>query len=150
VFPLEAYQITGYSDSLAAACVVLKTTYLNHVIENFHTRVQYYLFLIFSNNNNSNSQQNYKNKSFNNNNYTYKQNNNNQNNQNNQVNIFYNQNEPEKTNIDVINEIHRDLDKDLQHTLEEALKIFNFHEGVHKVENKYINAIENKVIIFLK
>jgi hypothetical protein len=47
VFPLEAYHITGYSDSLAAACVLLKTTYLNHVVENFHTRVQYYLFLKF-------------------------------------------------------------------------------------------------------
>jgi hypothetical protein len=104
VFPLEGYEITGYSGSLAAACVVLKTTYLNHVVENFHTRVQYYLLLKFNNNNNSNSQQSYKKKSFNNNNYTYKQNN------NNQVDIFYNQNEPEKTNIDDINEIHRDLD----------------------------------------
>jgi hypothetical protein len=47
IYPLESNNITGYSDSLAAACTLLKTVYLNHVVENFMRRVQYYLFIEF-------------------------------------------------------------------------------------------------------
>jgi hypothetical protein len=47
IYPLESNNITGYSDSLAAACELLKTTYLNHITEKFHIRIQYYLFLKF-------------------------------------------------------------------------------------------------------
>ncbi|GAA5797947.1 hypothetical protein HPULCUR_003345 [Helicostylum pulchrum] len=38
VFSLKDSNIKGYSDSLSAACVVLATTYLNHIVENFKRR----------------------------------------------------------------------------------------------------------------
>lgn len=48
VFSLKDSNIKGYSDSLSAACVVLATTYLNHIVENFKRRVLYYLSLKLS------------------------------------------------------------------------------------------------------
>ncbi|CEG75596.1 hypothetical protein RMATCC62417_10611 [Rhizopus microsporus] len=43
VFSLKDDPIKGYSDALSAACVVLATTYLNYIVENFQRRVLYYL-----------------------------------------------------------------------------------------------------------
>ncbi|CEI86448.1 hypothetical protein RMCBS344292_00888 [Rhizopus microsporus] len=43
VFSLKDNPIKGYSDALSAACVVLATAYLNHIVENFQRRVIYYL-----------------------------------------------------------------------------------------------------------
>ncbi|KAI8082032.1 hypothetical protein BDF21DRAFT_451476 [Thamnidium elegans] len=40
--------IKGYSGSLSTACVVLATTYLNHIVENFKGRVLHYLSLELS------------------------------------------------------------------------------------------------------
>ncbi|RCH84655.1 hypothetical protein CU097_005445 [Rhizopus azygosporus] len=43
VFFLKYNPIKSYSDALSAACVVLATAYLNHIVENFQRRVLYYL-----------------------------------------------------------------------------------------------------------
>ncbi|GAA5806839.1 hypothetical protein MFLAVUS_000187 [Mucor flavus] len=43
VFSLKESNIKGYSGSLSAACVLLATTYLNHIVENFKRRILYYL-----------------------------------------------------------------------------------------------------------
>ncbi|ORE06611.1 hypothetical protein BCV72DRAFT_328462 [Rhizopus microsporus var. microsporus] len=43
VFSLKGNPIKGYSDALSAACIVLATAYLNHIVENFQRRVIYYL-----------------------------------------------------------------------------------------------------------
>lgn len=40
VYPLGSF--SGYSDALAAACITLKTSYTNHVVENFYSRVSGY------------------------------------------------------------------------------------------------------------
>ncbi|CEG76063.1 hypothetical protein RMATCC62417_11006 [Rhizopus microsporus] len=39
VFSLKDNPIKGYGDALSAACVVLATAYLNHIVENFQRRV---------------------------------------------------------------------------------------------------------------
>lgn len=41
VFSLKESNIKGYSDSLSAACVLLATTYLNHIVENFKRRIYF-------------------------------------------------------------------------------------------------------------
>jgi hypothetical protein len=59
----------------------------------------------------------------------------------NQVKIYYNQTEPEKTKTNLINELHKDLDLELQETLKDALHKYNFQEGIFKIQTKYINLI---------
>ncbi|KAG2192507.1 hypothetical protein INT46_008449, partial [Mucor plumbeus] len=43
LFTLKDHKITGYSDSLSAACVTLATTHLNHIVENFERRIVYFI-----------------------------------------------------------------------------------------------------------
>jgi hypothetical protein len=40
---LKDNKLTGYSDSLTAACVTIATTYLNHIVENFQNRILYFI-----------------------------------------------------------------------------------------------------------
>jgi hypothetical protein len=39
---LRDNKLTGYSDSLTAACVTIASTYLNHIVENFQYRILYF------------------------------------------------------------------------------------------------------------
>ncbi|KAI8971607.1 hypothetical protein BDF20DRAFT_825415 [Mycotypha africana] len=42
VYSLKTHPVKGYSDSLAAACVTLATTYSNFIVENFENRLKHY------------------------------------------------------------------------------------------------------------
>ncbi|KAI8991670.1 hypothetical protein BDF20DRAFT_950608 [Mycotypha africana] len=42
VYSLKTHPMKGYSDSLAAACVTLATTYSNFIVENFENRLKHY------------------------------------------------------------------------------------------------------------